>query len=59
MNPMGGSGDRAAQMAAVLVLAPVFEADLEPEQYAYRPGRSANDAVRHVHRLLNRLPGRR
>ena len=45
--------DRVAQMAAVLVLAPIFEADLEPEQYAYRPGRSAHDAVRHVHRLLN------
>ena len=45
--------DRVAQMAAVLVLAPIFEADLSPEQYAYRPGRGALDAVRHVHRLLN------
>ena len=44
--------DRVAQMAAVLVLEPIFEADLPPEQYAYRPGRSALDAVRHVHRLL-------
>jgi RNA-directed DNA polymerase len=44
--------DRAAQMAAVLVLAPIFEADLPPEQYAYRPGRGALDAVQHVHRLL-------
>ena len=24
---------------------PIFEADLEPEQYGYRPGRSAKDAV--------------
>ena len=40
-------------MATVLVLGPIFEADLEPEQYAYRPGRSALDAVQHVHRLLN------
>ena len=32
---------------------PVFEADLEPEQYGYRPGRSAKDAVRRVHRLLH------
>ena len=37
--------DRVVQMAAVLVLEPIFEADLQPEQYAYRPGRSALDAV--------------
>ena len=41
------------QMAAVLVLEPIFEADLQPEQYAYRPGNSALDAVRQVHALLN------
>jgi RNA-directed DNA polymerase len=45
--------DRVTQMAAVLVLEPIFEADLQPEQYAYRPKRSALDAVRHVHKLLN------
>ena len=44
--------DRVAQTAAMLVLSPIFEADLQPEQYAYRPGRSANDAVNRVHRLL-------
>jgi len=44
--------DRVAQMAAVLVLDPIFEADLPPEQYAYRPQRSALDAVSHVQELL-------
>src|SRR5499427_4227454 len=45
--------DRTAEMAAVLVIEPIFEADLRPEQYAYRPDRSALDAVRHVHKLIN------
>ena len=44
--------DRVVQTAAMLVLSPIFEADLQPEQYAYRPGRDAHDAVRRVHRLL-------
>ena len=45
--------DRVAQTSALLVLEPIFEADLQPEQYAYRPQRSAHDAVRRVHSLLN------
>ena len=45
--------DRVAQMAAVLVLEPIFEADLQPEQYAYRAHRSALAAVGKVHSLLN------
>ena len=44
--------DRVAQMAAAVVLESIFEADLEPEQYAYRPGRNALEAVRQVHSLL-------
>jgi RNA-directed DNA polymerase len=45
--------DRVVQTAAVLVLAPIFEADLPPEQYGYRPGRSGLDAIREVHALIN------
>jgi RNA-directed DNA polymerase len=45
--------DRVVQMAALVVLEPIFEADLQPEQYAYRPGRSALTAVQTVHTLLN------
>jgi group II intron reverse transcriptase/maturase len=45
--------DRVVQTAAVLVLEPIFEADLQPEQYAYRPNRSAHDAIRAVHALVN------
>jgi group II intron reverse transcriptase/maturase len=45
--------DRVVQMAAVLVLEPIFEADLLPQQYAYRAGRGATDAVRAVQALLD------
>ena len=45
--------DRAVQTAAVVVLSPIFEADLQPEQYAYRSERSALDAVKAVHSLVN------
>ena len=45
--------DRVAQTSAMLVLEPIFEADLQPEQYAYRPERSATDAVKRIHRLVN------
>jgi group II intron reverse transcriptase/maturase len=44
--------DRVVQTAAMLVLEPIFEADLQPEQYAYRAERGAQDAVQAVHRLL-------
>lgn len=44
--------DRVVQTAVVLILQPIFEADLQPEQYAYRSNRSAQDAVRHVHGLV-------
>jgi retron-type reverse transcriptase len=44
--------DRVVQTAVVLVLGSIFEADLQPEQNAYRPGRGALDAVRRVHGLI-------
>lgn len=44
--------DRVVQTAAKLVLEPIFEADLVPEAYGYRPKRSAHDAIKKVHKLL-------
>jgi RNA-directed DNA polymerase len=44
--------DRVVQMAVVLVIEPIFEADLQPEQYAYRTGRSAHDATERIGELL-------
>lgn len=44
--------DRVVMTAAVVLLEAIFESDLQPEQYAYRPERSALDAVKHVHTLL-------
>ena len=45
--------DRVAQTAAKLILEPIFEADLEPNAYGYRPNRSAQDAIRKVDELLH------
>ena len=44
--------DRVVQTAAKLVLEPIFEAEFDPSAYGYRPRRSAQDAVRAVHRAL-------
>jgi RNA-directed DNA polymerase len=44
--------DRVVQTAAKLVLEPIFEADLEPAAYGYRPGRSATGAIQQVLVLL-------
>lgn len=46
--------DRVVQMAGVIILEPISEADLPEEQYGYRRGRSAHDAIRTIHGLLNR-----
>jgi RNA-directed DNA polymerase len=56
LRPLGISTlrDRVCMTAAMLVLEPIFEADLPPEQYAYRPGRRAQQAVVEVEELLFR-----
>jgi len=56
LRPLGISTlrDRVCMTAAMLVLDPIFEADLPPEQYAYRRGRNAQQAVVEVEELLFR-----
>jgi RNA-directed DNA polymerase len=53
-RPLGVPGirDRVVQTAALLILQPIFDADLEPTAYGYRPGRTALEAVQEVHRAL-------
>src|SRR4030088_402659 len=56
LRPLGISTlrDRVCMTAAMLELQPIFEADLPPEQYAYRPGRNAQQAVVEWEALLFR-----
>ena len=44
--------DRVVQTAAKLVLEPIFEADLDPATFGYRPKRGAGDAIQAVLTLL-------
>src|SRR5215212_3752495 len=46
--------DRVVQTAAKLVLEPIFEADLDPAAFGYRPKRGGTDAIKEVHALLCR-----
>src|SRR6202140_5324292 len=56
LRPLGISTvrDRVCMTAAMLVPEPIFEADLPPEQYAYRPGRNAQRAAIEVEQRLHR-----
>ena len=56
MRPLGipTIRDRVAQMAAVLVLEPILDEDLQPEQHAYRADHSAHQALREVQGWLDR-----
>ncbi len=50
---IGTLRDRVAQMAVMIILEPIFEADLPDEQYGYRANRNAIDATQRIHSLLN------
>src|SRR6266403_1730640 len=56
LRPLGISTvrDRVCMTATMLVLEPIFEADLPPEIYAYRAGRNAQQAVLEVEELVFR-----
>jgi group II intron reverse transcriptase/maturase len=55
LRPLGSTlRDRVCMTATMLVLDPIFEADLPSEQYAYRSGRNAQQAVIEVQELLFR-----
>src|SRR4029077_16923240 len=41
--------DRVVQLAVVLVIGPIFEADLLPQRYGFRPGLDAKMALRRVY----------
>jgi group II intron reverse transcriptase/maturase len=56
LRPLGISTlkDRVCMTAMMLVLEPIFESDLPPEMYAYRPRRNAQQAVVEVEEQMFR-----
>ena len=56
MRPLGipTVRDRVVQMAALLILEPIFEADFRDSSFGFRPGRSAHDALDAIREQLHR-----
>ena len=54
LRPLGipAVRDRVAQMAVLLVIDPIFEADFEGCSFGFRPGRNAHQALDHVQAAL-------
>ncbi|MEK7688397.1 MAG: reverse transcriptase domain-containing protein, partial [Pseudomonadota bacterium] len=50
LRPLGipTVADRVVQMAALLILEPIFEADFEDCSYGFRPGRNAHQALAEI-----------
>jgi len=50
MRPLGipTVRDRVVQMATLLILEPIFEADFEECSYGFRPNRSAHQALEEI-----------
>jgi len=45
--------DRVVQMAVVIILEPIFEADFTDSSHGFRPGRKAHDALEAIRENLN------
>ncbi|WP_197451347.1 group II intron reverse transcriptase/maturase [Rosistilla oblonga] len=56
MRPLGipTVRDRVVQMATLLILEPIFEADFRDSSFGFRPGRSAHDALDAIRSHLGR-----
>ena len=44
--------DRVVQMALLLILEPIFEADFQDCSYGFRPGRNAHQAIREIEKNI-------
>jgi group II intron reverse transcriptase/maturase len=45
--------DRIVQMAFLIIIEPIYEADFKEASYGFRPNRSAHDAIREIYKYLN------